>query len=102
MHENREASQTPAAKSGSRTAGEGSGRKARMYVREESDRGVLAMSQSNKDEKLLAKIEERRPPIEENTHRPSTRPTQSGVGVSQGLEGVRKAAKENKEMRFTA
>ena len=29
-------------------------------------------------------------------------PTQSGKGVSQGLAGVRKAARENKEMKFTA
>jgi RNA-directed DNA polymerase len=32
----------------------------------------------------------------------STYPTQSGKGVSQGLAGVRKAARENKEMKFTA
>jgi RNA-directed DNA polymerase len=29
-------------------------------------------------------------------------PTQSGKRVSQGLNGVRKAAKESKEQRFTA
>ena len=33
---------------------------------------------------------------------PSTHPTQSGAGVSQGLAGVRKAAKEQKGMKFTA
>ena len=60
------------------------------------------MNQSNKDERLLAEIEEGRPLIEENTLQPNTRPTQSGVSVSQGLAGVRKAARENKEMKFTA
>jgi len=102
MHENREASRMPAAKAGGRTAGEGSGRKARAYVCEESDRGVVAMNQSNQDERLSAEIEERRPLIEENTPQLSTRSTQSGASVSQGLAGVRKAAKENKEMKFTA
>jgi len=33
---------------------------------------------------------------------PNTQPTQSGVRVSQGLQGVRQRAKENKPERFTA
>ncbi|MGC1294890.1 MAG: hypothetical protein WA869_07600, partial [Alloacidobacterium sp.] len=49
------------------------------------------------DEKLLAEIEEGRPLIEENTLQPNTRSTQSEARVSQGLAGVRKAARENKE-----
>ncbi len=40
--------------------------------------------------------------IKENAGQPNTYPTQSGKGVSQGLAGVRKAARENKEMEFTA
>jgi RNA-directed DNA polymerase len=40
--------------------------------------------------------------IKENARQPNTCPTQSGEGVSQGLAGVRKAAGENKEMKFTA
>src|SRR5882724_4058859 len=63
MHENRETSETPTAKPGRRSAGEGKSHTARAYVFEES---------------------------------------QSGKGVSQGLAGVRKAARENKEMKFTA
>jgi len=51
---------------------------------------------------LLAEIEEGRPLIEENTLQPNTRSTQSEASVSQGLAGVRKAARENKEMRFTS
>ena len=43
-----------------------------------------------------------RPLIKENIHRSSTRPTQSGACVSQGLADVRKVAREHKEMRFTA
>jgi RNA-directed DNA polymerase len=102
MHENRETSEMPAVKPGIRTAGEGSGRTARMHISEESDSGTVPMNQSNKDEKLLAEIEEGRPLIEENTLQPSTRSTQGEARVSQGLAGVRKAARENKEMRFTS
>ena len=60
------------------------------------------MNRTNKDGEPLAEREEGRPLIKENTHQPSTPPTQSGTGVSQGLAGVRKAAKERKEMKFTA
>jgi len=101
MHENRETSETPAAQS-SRTAGEGSGRTTRMYVAEESDSGIVPMNHSNKVEQSMAESEEGRPLIEENAHQASTRPTQSGARVSQGLAGVRKAAREHKGMKFTA
>jgi hypothetical protein len=50
----------------------------------------------------LAESAEGRPLIKENAGQPNTHPTQSGKGVSQGLTGVRKAARENKEMKFTA
>jgi RNA-directed DNA polymerase len=101
MHENRETSETPAGNSG-RTAGEGLGRKARMNVAEESDSGVLPMNHSNKIEQSRAEREEGRPLIKENIHQSNTRPTQSGARVSQGLAGVRKAAREHKERKFTA
>ena len=73
-----------------------------MYVAEESDSGIVPMNHSNKDGKSSAESEEGRPLIKENTRQPNTHPTQSGEGVSQGLAGVRKAARENKEMKFTA
>ena len=41
MHENRETSETPAAQSSSRSAGEGDCRTARVYVSEESHRGIV-------------------------------------------------------------
>ena len=102
MHENRETSETPAAKPGSWTAGEGNSRTARMYAPEESHDGIVPMNHSNKDRRPLAESEEERPSIKENAGQPHTYPTQSGKGVSQGLAGVRKAARENKEMKFTA
>ena len=101
MHENRETSEAPVAHS-SRTAGEGSGRTTRMHASEESDSGIVPMNHSNKIEQSMAESEEGRPLIKENIHQSSTRPTQSGAHVSQGLAGVRKAAREHKETKFTA
>ena len=40
--------------------------------------------------------------IKENTHQSSMHSTQCEVRVSQGLAGVRKAARERKEIKFTA
>src|SRR5438552_4264821 len=86
MHENRETSETPTAKPGRRSAGEGKSHTARAY----------------KDGEPSAESAEGRPLIKENACQPNTYSTQSGKGVSQGLAGVRKAARENKEMKFTA
>ena len=60
------------------------------------------MNHSNKSGKPPAESEEGRPLIKENTHQSSTHSTQSEARVSQGLAGVRKAARERKEMKFTA
>ena len=68
----------PAANISRRTAGEGSGRTARMHIPEESDSGVVPMSHSNKDGKLSAEIGEGRLLIKENTFPSGTYPTQSG------------------------
>jgi len=60
------------------------------------------MNHSNKDTSPSAESGEGRPLIKENAGQSSTHSTQSGKGVSQGLAGVRKAAREHKEMKFTA
>ena len=60
------------------------------------------MNHSNQDGRTSAENAEGRPLSKENTPQPSTQPTQSGARVSQGLTGVRKAAKEHQEMKFTA
>ena len=60
------------------------------------------MSLSNKDGHPSAEGEEGRPLIKENTLQPSMHSTQSEERMTQGLERVRKAAREHKEMRFTA
>src|ERR1700730_3920281 len=73
-----------------------------LRVPEESHSGIVPMNQSNKDRKPSAENEEGRPLIKENAGQPNTHPTQSGERVSQGLAGVRKAARNNKEMKFTS
>jgi len=60
------------------------------------------MNLSNNDGQPSAEREEGRPQIEENTLQPNTHLTQGKERVSQGLERVRTAAREHKEMRFTA
>jgi RNA-directed DNA polymerase len=102
MHENRETSGAPAAQPCSRSAGEGKSHTARVLVTEESHGGIVPMNHSNKDKTSLAESGEGRLPIKENAPQPHTHLTQSGERVSQGLAGVRKAARGNKEMKFTA
>lgn len=102
MHENRETSEMPEESVFFRPAGEGESRTFRMYISEESDSGIIPMNHSNKDDQTSAESEEGRPLIKENTHQLNTHSTQSEARVSQGLAGVRKAARERKEMKFTA
>jgi len=102
MHENRETSETPAAQPGRRTAGEGSGRTARMHVTEESDSGVVPMNHSNNDGKPPAESEEGRLLIKENTLRPSTYPTQSGFfacSTGRWVCGQQCASRQSSEIR---
>ena len=79
MHENRETSETPAAKPGSRAVGEGDSRTARMYVPEESHDGIVPMNHSNKDGASSAESEEGRLRLKENTLSSDTYPTQCGT-----------------------
>ena len=77
-------------------------RTAHMHVFQESDSGTVPMNHMNKDGKPSAESEEGRPLIKENTHHSSMPSTQSETRVSKGLAGVRKAARERKELKFTA
>jgi group II intron reverse transcriptase/maturase len=102
MHENRETLEMPEEKFIIRPAREGVSRTSRMHISEESDSGIVPMNHSNKDGQPLAESEEGRTLIKENTHQLNTCSTQSEIRVSQGLAGVRKAARDRKEMQFTA
>ena len=101
MHENRESSwaswlaqQDRSAKAINRTAD--------MNVQEQSDCAVVPMNQPNKEGPPSAEVGEGRAQTEENIVPSNIRLTQSGNRMSQGLDGVRQAAKERKQERFTA
>jgi RNA-directed DNA polymerase len=72
------------------------------YAREGSDCAVVPVKQPNKEACASAEVVEGRAQTEENDARPGTRPTRSGERVSQGLGGVRQAARERKQERVTA
>jgi group II intron reverse transcriptase/maturase len=59
------------------------------------------MNQPNKGVHALAEVGEGRPRPKENTGQTHTLPAQNGQRVSQGLNGVRQAARERKQARFT-
>jgi RNA-directed DNA polymerase len=63
---------------------------------------MIPMNRPNKEGKPEAEGEEGRSMIKENASQSRTSSTQSETNVSKGLEGVRRAAKENKGTRFTA
>jgi retron-type reverse transcriptase len=60
------------------------------------------MNQPNKEERSSAEAGEKRARTKENIIQPNTSPTQSGERVSQGLNGVREAARKRRQERFTA
>jgi RNA-directed DNA polymerase len=73
-----------------------------MYVLEESDCAIVPMKLTNREDKTSAEPAEGRVQTKENVVQPHTQPTQSGARVSQGLDGVRQKARDNKQERFTA
>ena len=91
MHENRETSETPVAKPGGRSAGEGSGHTARMHVCEESHRGIVPMNHSNKGGVSSAESEEGRPWIKENTSIRHVPDTERDCACSNGWASVRRS-----------
>ena len=102
MHENRETSGASRSDPGSRPVREGQSRMRTCTVSEESDCAIVPMNQPNKEESSSAEVGEGRARTKENIVQSNTSPTQSGERVSQGLRGVRQAAKERKQERFTA
>src|SRR6266852_3630189 len=101
MHENRESSWTSWLIEKDRSA-KAINRTADTNVQEQSDCVVVPMNQPNKEGPPSAEVGEGRAQTEENIVPSSMRPTQSGNRMSQGLNGVRRAAKERKQERFTA
>ncbi len=73
-----------------------------MHVLEKSDCAVVPVNQPNKAAQTAAEVGEGRAQMKENIDQPRMLPTQSGTRMSQGLDGVRKAARERKQERFTS
>jgi len=101
MHENREISNAPSASCEGRSV-KASSRTTDMHTLEKSDCAVLPVNRPNKGGQLPAEAGEGRAQMKENIDQPHMLLTQSGKGMSQGLDGVRKAARERKQERFTA
>jgi retron-type reverse transcriptase len=99
MHENRETSRV--FRENRDRSGKAESRTPDVYALEESERAVLPMKPPNNEAQALAEVAEGRARTKENTSQSHTPPAQDGRGVSQGLAGVRKAAKERKQERFT-
>src|SRR6202022_3440960 len=100
MHENREISSTPWSDDQGRSA-KAENRTADMHVLEKSDCVVLPVNQPNKGGQPSAEAGEERAQTRENIVQSHMHPTPSGKRMSQGLDGVRKVAKERKQERFT-
>src|SRR4029077_19775257 len=101
MHENREISSAPWSDDQGRSA-KAKSRTADMHALEKSDCAVVPVNRLNKEAQASAETGEGRAQTRENTAQSHMRPTLSGKRMSQGLDGVRKAAKERKQERFTA
>ena len=101
MHENREISSAPLGVAKGRSA-KAISRTADAHVLEKSDCAVVPVNQPNKAAGAAAEVGEGRAQMKENIDQSRMLPTQSGPRMSQRLAGVRKAARERKQERFTA
>src|SRR5207237_9874089 len=101
MHKNREVSRTSCSKEQDRSA-KAINQTADMHVLEKSDCAVVPVNQSNREAQASAEAGEGRAQTKENIVQSHMRPTQSGERMSQGLHGVRQAARNRKQERFTA
>ena len=101
MHENREISSTPWSCDQGRSE-KAINRNADVYVLEKSHCAVVPVNQPNNEGQPFTEAGEERAQMKENIVQSHMLPTQSGDRMSQGLDGVRKAAKERKQERFTS
>jgi hypothetical protein len=101
MHENREISCTSWSSDQDRPA-KAINQKADANVQEKSDCAAIPVNRPNKGGQPSAEVGEGRVQTKENNVQSHMQPTQSGKRMSQGLDGVRKVARERKQERFTA
>ena len=97
MHGNLETSGASAPETATDRREKAECRTARMHAPEESDRGVVPKSRPNNEAQAKTEGEEGRPRIKENASPTHTSPAQNGERVSQGLAGVRQAARQRKK-----
>ena len=71
------------------------------HGRRESYEGILPMKRSNESQGRPKEIAEGRPSTKENVEESNPCRTQNRASGSSGLDRVRQAAKENKQLRFT-
>src|SRR5258707_213989 len=81
---------------------EGEEPKPMMHGREKSDPAIVAVKPTNKAEQSAAEPVEPRAGAKGNAGEHSTGRTQSRETVTQGLERIRQAARQEKKERFTA
>src|ERR1700691_1551634 len=92
MHENRETSGAPRPARERGRSAKAQSHKADAHALEESDRAILSMNQTNKEEQSSAEPGEKRARAKENIVSFNTRPdTARGNQVCQGWSGVRAA-----------
>ncbi len=101
MHGNRETSGASAPETAADRREKAQCHTACTHAAEESDRGEVPKSRSNNEAQAEAEGEEGRPRIKENASPTHTSPAQNGERVSQGLAGVRQAARHRKKEKFT-
>lgn len=103
MRENREASIMPELKFDAGRTVKAISRKTVMHVMEDSDSGIVPTNQPNNvGRRPTAEAGEGRPGAKENSPPSHLPPTQSRTRRSQGLWGVREAARRKHNIRFTA
>src|SRR5690349_5711270 len=101
MHESREISSAPSASCEGRSV-KANSRTTDTHAVEKSDCAVVPVNQPNKAARAAAEVGEGRAQMKENIDQRRMLPTQSGNRMSQGLDRVRKAARERKRERFTS
>jgi hypothetical protein len=86
MHENRETSRAPRPERERGRSAKVQSHKADAHALEESDRAIVSMNQTNKEEQSSAEPGEKRARAKENIVSFNTRPTQCGKSSVPGME----------------
>src|SRR5258706_1518494 len=100
-HENRETRLSSATRKEADRWEKAMSDKTHTHDRRESYGGVVPIERSNESQGGPKEIVEGRPPTKENAEESNPCRTQSRESGTSGLDRVRQAAKENKQLRFT-